>query len=123
MAINEVFPEYFDRGEFSCKCGCGFDTVDAELIRVLTDLREYFDEAVVINSGNRCKAYNQSVGGSPRSQHLFARAADVRVRGVHPDEVYAYLELQYPNCYGLGRYKTFTHIDTRSGKKARWDLR
>ncbi|EFN9136236.1 serine/threonine protein kinase, partial [Escherichia coli] len=26
---------------------------------------------------------------------------------------------KYPNQYGLGKYKTFTHIDSRS-KKSRW---
>jgi len=29
---------YFKRGEFVCSCGCGFDTVDVDLLPVLIDL-------------------------------------------------------------------------------------
>lgn len=114
---------YFNRTEFACKCGCGFDTVDAELLEVLTEIREYFDKPVRINSASRCSAYNASwsVGGSPRSQHLWSRAADITVDGVAPDEVHAYLAAKYPNKFGLGKYKTFTHVDTRSTGPARWE--
>ena len=115
------FNEYFSRSEFACKCGCGFDTVDAELVEVLTLVREHFGVPVTVNSGCRCPQYNASgaVGGTPRSKHLEGRAADIVVRGVSPVIVHDYLNAKFPNQYGLGSYESFTHIDTRTGK-ARW---
>lgn len=111
---------YFSRREFACKCGCGFDTVDAELLEVLTVVREHFDAPVTITSGCRCAEHNAAVGGSPNSQHLLGRAADIVVKGVPAIEVYRYLNLVYQGELGLGRYQTFTHVDTRS-TAARWD--
>jgi len=113
--------EHFDRAEFQCRCGCGWDTVDAELIRVLEDLRQSLDNRpITINSGCRCKMYNALVGGSPKSQHLLGKAADIRVEGFDPSEVADFLEDKYSNCYGIGRYDSFTHVDVRSGAPARW---
>lgn len=110
---------YFDRSEFACQCGCGFDTVDAELIVVLTALREHFNTPVTITSASRCAKHNANVGGSPKSQHLLGRAADIVVKDVSPSEVYDYLDSTYPDQYGMGKYDSFTHIDTR-GVKTRW---
>lgn len=123
--------KYFDRDEFSCKCGCGFATVDIELLSVLDDLREHFRKPVSLNSACRCYRHNEKVqkandknyvAGSSKSKHMNGIAADVVVSGVSPDNVAKYLEGKYPNKYGIGKYKTFTHIDVRS-LKARWDYR
>lgn len=108
---------HFKRSEFACKCGCGFDTVDFELMAMLDNIREHFDRPVVITSGCRCESHNRAVKGSANSQHLHGRAADIQIRNVHPDLVYE-MALQL-NPGGLGSYKTFTHIDTRNGK-SRW---
>jgi uncharacterized protein YcbK (DUF882 family) len=113
----------FYRFEFACSCGCGKDTVDAELLDVLVDLRANFNSPITINSGYRCKNYNKKIRGAKQSQHLYGRAADIVVKNVSPIKVYSYLEKEYPSKYGLGIYDTFVHIDTRSGKKARWDRR
>lgn len=113
--------ENFNRAEFACKCGCGFDTVDIKLGKVLQALRTHFGKPVEVNSGCRCPEHNRRVGGSPGSQHLFGRAADVIVAGVHADVVADYLEARWPNC-GIGRYIGRTHVDTR-GTPARWDYR
>jgi len=114
--------EHFTRKEFSCKCGCGFDTVDAELLQVLSDLRGQFNSVVKINSGTRCINHNGNIGGSENSQHLIGRAADIKIALVHEDIVADYLEAAYLDKYGIGRYTGRTHIDTRA-EKARWDLR
>lgn len=120
---------HFSRHEFACKCGCGYDTADAELVQVLEWLRAHCNElrgnpvdapvTIVINSACRCPAHNEAEGGAKGSQHLRARAADIVVKGFTPHEVYDILNKQYPTQYGLGRYDTFTHIDTRQGP-ARW---
>lgn len=107
---------FFKRSELKCKCGCGKDTVDYELLLVLDLIRMHFDAPVIINSGNRCFFYNSKIGGSSKSQHLLSKAADIVVKGVKPNDVYNYLNAIYPEYYGLGNYKTFTHIDVRSTK-------
>lgn len=111
---------HFSRKEFACKCGCGFDTVDVETLAVLEDVREQFGAPVTIHSGCRCLVYNRRVGGALNSQHMRARAADIAVFGVAPSKIATYLEKKYPDKYGIGRYGTFTHVDTRSGVTARW---
>ncbi|WP_442489391.1 D-Ala-D-Ala carboxypeptidase family metallohydrolase [Halomonas litopenaei] len=111
---------YFQRGEFACSCGCGFDTVDAETLAVLEDVREHFEAPVIITSGCRCPAYNARIGGAEHSQHKLGRAADIQVRGVAPAQVQDYLIDRYPGRYGIGRYDNFTHVDTRTNGPARW---
>jgi len=112
----------FSRKEFACSCGCGFDTIDYELLEVLEDVRAYFDSPVYINSGCRCISHNHKVGGSTHSQHLYGKASDIVVKDIDADVVADYLESKYQSIYGIGRYNGRTHIDVRSGK-ARWDKR
>lgn len=112
--------ENFRRSEFACRCGCGFDTVDAELLRILQDVRNHFGLPLTVVSGCRCAGDNARVGGAPSSQHLFGRAADSYVEGIPPQAVYNYLEGQYPDRLGLGLSKTTVHIDVRNGPAVRW---
>ena len=112
--------KHFNRNEFECSCGCGQDTVDAELITVLEDVREHFGKPVKINSGNRCARHNAAIGGVAKSQHVKSRAADIVISGVDAADVYAYLDDKYTGKLGLGKYKTFTHVDTRN-LMARWN--
>jgi uncharacterized protein YcbK (DUF882 family) len=105
---------YFQRSEFACKCGCGADTIDYELVRALDDIREHFDRPVVITSAVRCESHNKACGGAAGSQHLRGRAADITVYGTPPAVVAEQMGLG-----GIGVYDTFTHIDTRHGR-SRW---
>lgn len=112
--------ENFSRYEFSCSCGCGFDTVDFMLVNVLQDIRSHFNAQVIITSGNRCIAKNIITKGAARdSQHIHAKASDIQVKGVFPEEVYNYLDKKYPLTFGIGLYSNRVHVDVRD-KKARW---
>jgi uncharacterized protein YcbK (DUF882 family) len=112
----------FDRSEHACTCGCGYDTVDVELNTVLQeDIRDYYQEEVIISGPNRCYALNAVTEGASRdSYHTKGKAADIRVKGVSPRAVYHYLDRTFPYKYGLGLYRDRVHIDVRSDK-ARWD--
>ena len=103
----------FKRSEFACKCGCGFDTVDTELLRLLENIRNYFNRPVHITSACRCENHNQFVGGSRNSQHKRGRAADIIVQDIEPDDVAMFAETIMTSG-GIGRYSTFTHVDTRT---------
>ena len=110
---------HFNRSEFACRCGCGFDTVDTVLLEKLEIIRNHFDVPIKINSGCRCEAHNKAVGGSKNSKHLYGRAADIVVSGVPSSQVADYAEA-ISETGGIGRYESFTHIDSRTGT-ARWD--
>lgn len=119
--------DHFWRQEFHCT-GCspqspcargGWDTVDSGLLMVLETVRRHFDAPMRVNSGHRCPERNAAVGGAPRSQHLVGRAADIVVDGMSPASVYAFLDPWHRG--GLGLYRSFVHIDTRSDGPARWD--
>lgn len=113
------YPKNFTREEFKCPCGCGGDTVDYELMAVLQEAREHFGKPINVTSGYRCKKYNKKIGGSSKSQHITGRAADIQIKDVGPQAVWAYFFGKYRDKFGIGKYPTFTHIDTRA-KKARW---
>ena len=117
------------RHEMACRCGCGFDTVDIELVAVLQATCDRFAQALgvekavlVITGPNRCVKHNAKVGGAPGSYHIEAKAADFRIKGTTANEVADYLESTYPNEYGVGRYHNRTHVDV-SRHKRRWDQR
>ena len=112
---------YFKRSEFACKCGCGFDAVDVDLIDILTQIREALNAPITITSGCRCENHNTAVGGAKSSQHKLGKAADIQVKGMTPKEVQDFLDNFLPkDRYGLGYGKTFTHIDVRE-KAARFN--
>ena len=109
----------FSREEFSCGCGCGYDTIDTELLTLLEIIRNYFNSPVHIMSGARCAEWNEKQGGYPESQHLVGKAADIVVENYTPQEVADFVDKHIPFRGGLGRYDDFTHVDVRSSK-ARW---
>lgn len=122
---------FFGREEFACLCGCGFDVVDSELIDILEELRYEFGQPVIITGGNRCIAHNENVQKdanpkykpySSKSQHIFGKAVDFKIKNIHEDKVADYLETTNTHRYGIGRYKGRTHLDVRE-TKARWDKR
>ena len=117
--MSNRISEFFMRTEMACNCGCGFDTVDVETLALLDAVRVHFDSPVIVNSGCRCAAYNKSIGGARNSQHKLGRAADIRVVGVEPADVYDWIAANYPHA-SLGHYQTFTHVDTRTDGPARW---
>ncbi len=105
--------------EFACTDGSDPIFIDSELVNILQKIRAHFGKAVTITSAYRTPTKNKAVGGETYSQHLYGRAADIKVKGVTPQKVAAYAEKLLPAKGGIGTYNTFTHIDTRS-TKARW---
>jgi len=113
LDVSANVSKHFKRREFACKCGCGFSTVDGELLLVLESIRSYFNEPVTINSACRCPMHNANEGGRPNSAHLMGIAADIVVKNVSPERVESFLMEMYPDRYGRKGYNTFTHIDVR----------
>lgn len=110
----------FKVNEFACTDGSDAVFVSPDLVTVLQKIRVEFGKPVHINSAFRSQSKNKSVGGSPKSQHMYGLAADIHIDGVTPKEIAAYAETLLPNTGGIGIYKTFTHIDVRK-VKSRWN--
>ena len=104
--------------EFRCKCGrsdCRVTLLDDALVKVLQQLRDHFGRSVNVNSGYRCKAHNEYVGGDPGSHHMKGMAADIRVEGILPEEVAKYAESMGVKRIGL--YDNFVHLGSGTGKR------
>ena len=104
--------------EFACQDGSDPIFIDSELVSVLQKIRNHFGKAVTITSAYRTPKHNKNVGGTTYSQHLYGRAADIKVQGIAPKDVAEYAETLLDEG-GIGIYNTFTHIDVRS-TKSRW---
>lgn len=111
---------HFNRGEFSCACGCGFNTVDVKLIELLEHLRTFFNAPLIVTSGCRCHEYNALIGGARSSQHTRGMAADIRISGVTPTAIAAEAGVFLGNTGGIGTYESWVHVDVRSNGPARW---
>lgn len=106
--------------EFACKDGSDPIFIDDELVSVLQQIRDHFGKAVTITSAFRTASHNKKVGGATYSQHLYGKAADIKVSGVAPSVVADFAETLMPGTGGIGRYSTFTHVDVRK-VKSRWN--
>lgn len=94
-----------------------------ELADNLQVLRNHIGKPIRVISGYRHPAYNKKIGGAKKSQHMLAKAADIKVSGMAPAEVHAtilkLIKAGEMKQGGLGKYSTFVHYDTR-GTAARW---
>lgn len=106
--------------EFACKDGSDPIFIDDELVSVLQQIRDHFGKAVTITSAFRTASHNKKVGGATYSQHLYGKAADIKVSGVAASVVADFVETLMPSTGGVGRYSTFTHVDVRK-VKSRWN--
>ena len=109
--------------EFACNDGSDPVFISQALADILENIRVHFGKPVHINSGYRTVSYNKTVSGSSStSQHCNGLAADIRVDGHTPAEVYAVADSMLGEHGGVGIYDTFVHVDARS-KKSRFDYR
>lgn len=117
---NEKIQPNFKVSEFACKDGSDPVFISPKLAELLQTIRNHYGKAVNINSGYRTASYNKKVGGATYSQHLYGTAADIRITGVRPKDLAAYIETLMPNTGGIGIYSNFVHVDVRENK-SRWN--
>ena len=117
---NKKLSTNFRVKEFACTDGSDPIFIDSDLVNVLQKIRTHFGKSVTITSAYRTPTKNKAAGGTTYSQHLYGRAADIKVKGVTPKKVAAYAETLLKNKGGIGIYSTFTHIDVRA-TKSRWN--
>ena len=117
---NVKLSQNFKANEFRCKDNSDVIFIAPELVDILQTIRNHYGKAVHINSAYRTPTYNKKVGGATYSQHLYGTAADIRINGVKPKDLAAYIETLMPNYGGIGIYPTFVHVDIRK-TKSRWN--
>lgn len=112
----------FRVNEFACKDGTDTILIDDDMVAILQKIRNYFGKPVNINSAYRTTNHNNKNGGSPTSQHLYGRAADIRVTGIAPAQIAKYAESI--GVGGIGHAPdgqgNFVHLDTRT-VVCRWE--
>lgn len=111
--------KYFKKEEFTCKCGCGLNNIDLKLVKILDELRTYFNKPIRVSSGCRCKSHNKAVGGVNNSRHILGKAADIVLVGGSKEDLFTKCK-EYV-AKGKARYtytnssnmKTAVHVDIR----------
>jgi len=120
----------FDSTEFDCHDGTKVPLALMPnlilLAKNLEIIRDYFKAPVTIVSGYRSPKHNKNVGGAKLSQHLKAKAADIKIKGYNSRQIHTGI-LKLINdkkiiAGGVGLYDSFVHYDIRD-VHAIWDLR
>jgi|TARA_R110000796_G_scaffold103565_1_gene212938 uncharacterized protein YcbK (DUF882 family) len=115
---REQLSKNFFRDEFSCKCNCGSDQIDSELIRKLQEVRDALGEPMRITSGIRCNTHNSKVGGTAGSSHLEGNGTAVDIACDNSAYRQKILSAITPVFVRVGIAKTFIHCDVDVNKSA-----
>ena len=86
----------------------------------LEDVRKLLDKPLHINSAFRCVEANKKVGGKITSQHCKGAAADIKVKGMTPEQVVRAIVksgLQYDQV--IQEFDSWTHISIPNTKEAK----
>ena len=117
----------FSLHEFRCRDGSDVPDEYMENVKELAEnlqvLRDKIGKPITVISGYRSPEYNKKIDGARRSQHMLAKAGDLIVKGMTPDEVKAEIVQLIKDGKmkkgGVGLYTHFTHYDVR-GFNRRW---
>ena len=108
MNWNKI--KHFKKSEFACKCGCGLNCIDFDLVKKLDFAREIAGVPFVITSACRCSSHNKEVGGLSNSSHLRGFAVDIAVTdSYHRFKIL--VALLGVGFNRLGVYSDFIHAD------------
>ena len=113
MTVKTKISEKFYRDEFECKCGCGMDSINLELVNKIQKVRDEYGP-IRISSGCRCKTWNKKEGGKPESSHLKGLALDVVCN--NSSDRYRLLKQLTLGFRRIGVHKSFIHVDIDSDK-------
>ena len=113
--MNEI-----TREQLLCPC-CHQGNPSTILLDALNQLQNTLGQPLSIHSGYRCPTHNAKVGGTPRSEHLTGRAADISSPAHRPLDLYlAADEIWVFRNGGIGLYNAdYIHLDVRVSR-ARW---
>lgn len=106
---------YFKQSEFDCKCGCGKNNINSDLVEDLNVARQIAGIPFVITSGCRCGGHNKASGGLASSAHLTGHAVDIQANS--SQQRFRVLEgLVMAGFKRVGISKHFIHVDNDKTK-------
>ena len=108
----------FTLKETACRCGCGTNEMQQDLIDTIQACREMLGKPMTVTSGYRCAAHNSAIGGAPKSKHAEGTAIDIIQPGMSGAELYQALNACGVKIGALIRYEgqRNVHLDTRETK-------
>lgn len=113
---REQLSKNFFRDEFACKCGCGSDRIDPDLISKLQKLRDVYAKPMSITSGVRCSKHNaETPGASTFSAHIFGLACDFVC--TDSAERWELINMAMKIFSRVGLYDGWIHVDIDAVKK------
>lgn len=124
---------HFSAAELACR-HCGVNECNPMLVDALEQLRGLVGVPITVDDAYRCAAHNAAVGGVKHSEHELGQAADIKIQGMTPAEMYrAALRVQAFAGGGIGvaEHQGYIHVDARprlarwcydtAGKQCAWD--
>ena len=118
MARKAIRKNLFEH-EVTCKCGCGFKTISAELADRFQLTRDMLKEAIHVTSGNRCVKHNTAIKGSANSSHMKGMALDLTISNPTKTRLF-----KFAHCLSLAGFRRmeihvsarFIHVDVDHAK-------
>ena len=104
----------FKEHEFACKCGCGYNVINPQLVMALDMARRDAKVPFTITSGCRCKKHNARVGGVGDSSHVKGYAVDIAVQDSGHRMAVLKALMRYFDRIGID--KNFIHVDNDPDK-------
>jgi|TARA_R110000824_G_scaffold190294_1_gene371817 zinc D-Ala-D-Ala carboxypeptidase len=121
MIKNKIKLKYFKKSEFTCKCGCGKNIINDDLLFQLDRARGFAGIPFKISSGYRCENHPESKK-NPTSSHITGLAADIECKDSNTRAIMMDA-LVYAEFERYGLHKSFIHVDidyTRKPSPAIW---
>ncbi len=111
--------ENFSRSEFTCKDGCGFDSIHPGIVHRLQLCRDVLGEPITVDCGCRCERHNINVGGEANSYHTKGFAVDWTIKDLDKLRRFGiFLENKWSGGWHYYPVKNFIHADI--GPRRRW---
>jgi len=109
--------QYFSKEELMCPC-CEQLPMNNAFMTKLSGIRRQMKTPLQVNSGYRCKKYNESIGAKSTSAHVKGRAVDISTANLTEEQQIQLLEeaIRY-GLTGIGvndkgpREGRFIHLD------------
>lgn len=125
--INNGPSEHLSWKELACRDGTAYPNefrIDGKVVQLANTFEEIRalcgDKPIKILSAYRTSEHNKKIGGAKNSQHIQGRALDLAPpKGLTLDQFYTLIKVNTTEfgIRGLGKYKTFVHIDIRPSDK------
>ena len=110
----------FTVDELACKDGSSVILYSSITLDWLQAIRDKIGP-IHLTSAFRTPEYNSRINGANDSMHMYGRAVDItKPSNMTIEQFYNVIEEIVGKVCGIGKYKTFIHLDSR-GHEARWN--